>query len=386
MSSTSISPGSRERVRRGRRGAVIVVIVLATALLLAWAGRGASRGYLDPDAYNDAGSRAVAELLRDEGVDVVKATRSNDVVTLLKESTPTTLLVAIPDLLSEQQAAAIVAARPDSLVLVAPGDGPLLKAAAPGITTAGVNDDGTVLEPGCAWPAATRAGRVDAAGAAYRVDPSTTSSRVLTCYVIEDRASVVHQADGGRTVTVLGDPAVLRNDTLAREGNAALALNTLGENGRVVWYLPSVADTGAEQESFLSLSPDWVLFAGLQLGVVAVLLALSRVRRFGPVIAEPLPSVVPAAETIEGRGRLYRRSGARGTAAETLRNGTLERIRQRTGLPRGSTRVEIIDEATRITGRSPGDLTSLLAGPPPTNDAELIALAQNLRTLEKELP
>ena len=45
-----------------------------------------------------------------------------------------------------------------------------------------------------------------------------------------------------------------------------------GENGRVVWYLPSVADTGAEQQSFLSLAPDWVLFA-------VVLLASPRERR-----------------------------------------------------------------------------------------------------------
>jgi hypothetical protein len=386
MSATSITPGARERVRRGRRGAIVVVVVLATALLLAWVGRGASRGYLDPDAYNDAGSRAVVELLREQGVDVVKATRSDDVAQLLKDSTPTTLLVAIPDLLDEQQVETITAAEPEAWVLVAPGDGPLLDAVAPGVSTAGVNDEGTVLEPACTWPAATRAGRADAAGATYRIDPSATQARVQACYVIDDRASVVHQGKVGRSVTVLGDPAVLQNDTLAREGNAALALNALGENGRVIWYLPSIADTGAEEQSFLSLAPDWVLFAVVQLGFVVVLLAFSRVRRFGPVIAEPLPAVVPAAETVEGRGRLYRKSGARGTAADTLRAGTLERVRQRCGLPRGSTVHEIIDTAGRITGRNARDLTDLLTGPAPTNDAELIALAQNLRTFEKELP
>lgn len=386
MSTTSISPGARERARRGRRGAIVVVIVLATALLLAWIGRGATRGYLDPHSYNDAGSRAVVELLRDQGVDVVKATRSNDVAQLLKESTPTTLLVAIPDLVDEQQVRSIVASKPESLVLVAPGDGPLLTATAPGVTAAGINDDGTVLDPTCEWPAATRAGRADAAGATYRIDASQTKGSIFACYVIDDRASVVHQGGAGSTVTVLGDPAVLRNDTLAREGNAALALNALGQNDRLVWYLPSIADTGAEQQSFLSLAPAWVLFAFVQLSLVVVLLALSRLRRFGPVIAEPLPALVPAAETVEGRGRLYRKSGARGTAAATLRAGTLERVRQRCGLPRGSTPAEIIDTASGLTGRSPRDLTDLLAGSAPTNDAELIALARNLRTLEKELP
>jgi hypothetical protein len=55
-------------------------------------------------------------------------------------------------------------------------------------------------------------------------------------------------------------------------------------------------------------------------------------------------------------------------------------------LPRGSTPAEIIDAASGLTGRNPRDLTDLLAGSAPTNDAELIALARNLRTLEKELP
>jgi hypothetical protein len=363
-----------------------VVIVLATALFLAWAGRGASRGYLDPDAYNDAGSRAVAELLRNEGVEVIRVTRFGDVQRLLKEPTPTTLVVAIPDRLSDRQSAVIFDAEPDSVTLVAPGDGLLLEDLVPGVIPAGVNDEDTVLEPSCSWEGAARAGRVDAAGATYRIEPNSSRVRLQACYVIDDRASVVRQLDSGRTVTILGDPAVLQNDSLAREGNAALALNALGENARVVWYLPSLADAGAEQQSFLSLAPAWVLFAGLQLGVVVVLLALSRLRRFGPVIAEPLPTVVPAAETVEGRGRLYRTSSARGTAADTLRAGTLERARQRCGLPRGSSPAAIIDAAARITRRSPKDLTDLLAGSPPINDAELITLAQNLRTLEKELP
>jgi hypothetical protein len=117
-----------------------------------------------------------------------------------------------------------------------------------------------------------------------------------------------------------------------------------------------------------------------------MLLALSRARRFGPVIAEPLPTVVPAAETVMGRGRMYRRSGARTQAAIALRAGTYERLRQRCGLPRGVALPALIDEVVRMTGRSPGEVSALLAGSPPGSDAELIELAQHLRSLEKELP
>ena len=42
----------------------------------------------------------------------------------------------------------------------------------------------------------------------------------------------------GRTITVLGTGDPLTNASLARQGNAALALNLLGARSRVVWLVP----------------------------------------------------------------------------------------------------------------------------------------------------
>src|SRR5690606_41722785 len=53
--------------------------------------------------------------------------------------------------------------------------------------------------------------------------------------------------------------------------------------------------------------------------VVVVLLAWWQGRRLGPLVTEPLPVVVRASETVEGRGRLYRSRRARDRAAEALR-------------------------------------------------------------------
>ncbi len=64
----------------------------------------------------------------------------------------------------------------------------------------------------------------------------------------------------------------------------------------------------------------------LQLAVAVVLLALWRARRLGPVVPESLPVVVRAAEATEGRGRMYRRAGARDRAAGRLRAATRTRI------------------------------------------------------------
>ena len=57
----------------------------------------------------------------------------------------------------------------------------------------------------------------------------------------------------------------------------------------------------------------WIVW---QLWLVVVLVALWKGRRLGPLVAEQLPVVVRASETVEGRGRLYRSRRARDRAAD----------------------------------------------------------------------
>jgi hypothetical protein len=77
-----------------------------------------------------------------------------------------------------------------------------------------------------------------------------------------------------------------------------------------------------------------VKFGVVQLLVALGVLALWRGRRLGPVVEEPLPVVVRAAETVEGRSRLYRKAGARDVAAEALRRAAVRRLGTALGLPR----------------------------------------------------
>ncbi|MCW2501477.1 MAG: hypothetical protein JWN87_3153, partial [Frankiales bacterium] len=91
------------------------------------------------------------------------------------------------------------------------------------------------------------------------------------------------------------------------------------------------------------------------------------------------------AETVEGRGRLYRAAAARGTAAEALRAGARDRLAQRVGAGRTpSAQVLVSLLATRTTTPS-AQVQALLYGPSPADDAALVRLADDLDALILEV-
>ena len=87
--------------------------------------------------------------------------------------------------------------------------------------------------------------------------------------------------------------------------------------------------------SIFDLIPQNVTWIVWQLCLVVLLVALWKGRRPGPLVAEELPVVVRASETVEGRGRLYRSRRARDRAAAALRTATLQRLLPRLGLGTG---------------------------------------------------
>ena len=95
----------RERLRAARGPVLVTVVVLVGAVLLALAADGPSSGRLDPRAPDPSGSRAVAELLRDQGVRVDLAQTTARVRETAGPGS--TLLVSDPELLADSQAAAV---------------------------------------------------------------------------------------------------------------------------------------------------------------------------------------------------------------------------------------------------------------------------------------
>ena len=380
---TSLDP-TRRALWAGARGPLVVAaLVLAAAFVLAVVGSGARSGTLDPRAVDRRGSKALAELLRDQGVDVrlVQTTAAAEA----EATDGSTLLVAIPDLLVDSQLRRVAATRAD-LVLVGPGPS-TLDVLTPEISGVAVEGGELEREPSCAWQPAVRAGEAEVGEAAdYTVAPKAGDS-VQLCYPRADAVAVVQleRADGS-SVTVLGSGRPLTNERLGNDGNAALSLGALGRNDRLVWYLPSLSDVPAgERESLWSLLPAGIRYAVAQLVVAGLVLAAWRARRLGPVVPEPLPVVVRAAESVEGRARLYRRAGARGSAAAALRRDAIARLGGPLGLPRRADPPAVVDAVASRTGRAPCDVGPLLYGAAPTDDAALVRLADDLDRLDREV-
>ena len=85
-------------------------------------------------------------------------------------------------------------------------------------------------------------------------------------------------SSAGRVITVLGTGNPLTNGSLARQGNAALALNLLGTRSRVVWLVPGLGLAGAAggQKSLTQLIPLPAYLVVIQLCIAVVLAALWR--------------------------------------------------------------------------------------------------------------
>lgn len=389
LPSTSVSPTARGLWTRARGIALALVVLLAGAVAIAVVHSDTRHGGLDPRSVDPYGSRAVAALLAERGVD----TR---VVTTLAQARAaaapdTTLLIAVPDLLTQGQQSRLHSATTGTggrTVLVAAGSWSVERLA-PGVTADPATSVGSTLPPACDLPAARRAGTADTGGIRY----TTTHLDADECYPSERLATLlrVPDASGGGDTVVLGAPDILYNDTLDEQGNASLALQLLGSRPHLVWYLPSLSDDSVtdpdDEKSLFDLLPSGWLWGTLQLFFAAALAALWRARRFGPLVPERLPVAIRASEAAEGRARLYRKANARDRAAAALRSTTRTRLAPLVGVPVTQAHApEALLPALSAHLHGDGQsLHSLLFGPPPSDDTALIALADQLDALEREV-
>lgn len=395
-SSASLTP---HQVWKRTRGLLLAVLVLVAAGVALAATHSSDRhGRLDPRSADRYGSRAVAELLKDRGVSV-------RVVTTLQAATSaagpdTTLLVAAPNLLTPDQQHTLRTATTDAAartVLLAAGP-PSVGTLAPGVraeSSAAV----TTRAPRCSLDAARQAGNAETGGVRYATD----NLDALACYPSDGLPSLLflRQPAAGDTV-LLGSPDILYNDRLDNQGNASLALQLLGSQPHLVWYLPSLTDSSAAgggdndgrtgddstgESSFIDLIPSGWLWATLQLALAAVLAAVWRARRLGPVIAERLPVAIRASESTEGRARLHRKANARDRAAASLRHAARTRTAPLVGVsPRDAhSPATLLPAVSARLSTTDSGLHELLFGSTPSDDAALVLLADQLDTLEREV-
>ena len=374
-SSTIVGPTLSQRWR-GLRWvllALAVIVVVAAAGTYLTAPRPGGR--MEATSTSAEGARALVSLLRDNGVTVVEADTIADVE---REARSDSLLVAAQTFnLFGDSLLSRLAEMPGDRLLVEPG-GSTREQLAPGIRRSESTSYGG-LAPNCDLREANRAGTVQFGVAdAYQASGTTPVTR---CY---DGVLARYTADG-RTVTVVGSSYFMTNEGLLDEGNAALAMNLAGTRSRVIWYAPQRnegQDSGGSA-TVSDLIPPQVTWVVWQLVLAVAMLALWKARRVGPLVAERLPVVVRASETVEGRGRLYRSRRARDRASDALRMSSLQRLLPRLGLGPGARPATVAAAVAARSGLALQAITHTLYGPAPATDADLVNLAHELDNLER---
>lgn len=364
-------------------GGALLLVSVVLGLVLASAPPPATT--LDPESTKPTGARALARVLGDRGIEVDIARSIGDVEDA--DAGPgTTVVVTAPDRLGPDALARFrdVVDGVDRLVLVAPRTPVLDGLSIPARTR--VAFTATPLAASCTTPLVRAGERVTGATTAYAPDGGGWTA----CFPATNGAGyhlLVGRPGAGPEVVLVGHSRALTNGVITEEADAAYALRLLGHSPRLLWYHPGTADLpSANGEPQGLVFPDWFGPLVTLLGSGVVLLGLVVSRRLGRVVVEPLPVVVRAIETTEGRGRLYRRAADRLRTAETLRAGTRRRLAQRAGLGRGHVAPDALVEATaRATGIAPDRVRAILFDPVDDSDHGLVTLAADLTDLETKV-
>ena len=375
MTTTAVGATLGQRWRTIRWVLLTLVVLTAISVVGIYLTAPRQGGRMDPTATSTDGAHALVALLRDHGVEVVEAQSVDEVAKAMRPDS--LLLVAQTHYLVNEDALQRLADLPGDRLLVEPVS--RTREALAAKVRAG-DESSFGGDPGCSMREADRAGDVELGiSDTYEATGDATLTR---CYA----GALVRYSDDGRTVTVVGSADFMTNGGLLERGNAALAMNLAGARPRLVWYAPQHVEGESDSSaSLLDLIPARVTWIVLQLVLVVLLVALWKGRRVGPLVAEDLPVVVRASETIEGRGRLYRSRRARDRAADALRTGALRRTVPRLGLGVQSDPASVVQSVAHRVGRDPAMIEHLLYGPAPETDDELTELSRQLDHLERQV-
>lgn len=395
------STGSREADRTRPRSRARRIVLWVVALVLAAALGAVINGLdttntrpLDPDNPEDNGTRALVQVLEQQGVDVTVARSLSGLQGTDLPADSTVVVVGSPFLGQEAGAQVMeYAASADRLVLLSPDPQvgaalglPISTQPDPQVGAADPLCEATLVtwrdgdQISTADTLVSVTGQRDTAQACFPPSPSYNVGGAMSGYVVELPAT------GDRPeVVVAGIATSLTNEHIRDEANAAAGLRILGSNPHLVWYIPAIGDAGEEAapQTLIDVLPD-----AFVPGVTILLLALAatmvwRGRRLGPVVTEPLPAVIRSVETTQSRGRMYRRANDRQHALAALQVEARRRLAARLGLPAHAPPQAVVTAVAQATGRHTEELVPLLADPTAPDDETLVRTARALRALEE---
>ncbi len=366
--------------RRSLRGAGPWLILLALVVALgALGGRGGSGGKpLDPTSTSPDGAKALALLLDQAGpgvdqVDGPPAAGAGGIALVLQDRRDATAHRRLVDWV-RSGGTLVVADRDLVLALAAPQ-----RQSGPGGLT-GVSGP---LAPDCGLAVVGGVDSIEVAdGLGLRVPPGATGCFRTT----GGGAFLVVESLGAGTVVLLGSPDPWTNNHLGHLDNSVLAANLLAatpSGPRVQWIVARRA--GGGHLTLLQLMPPRVKEALIELMVALVLLALWRGRRLGRPVIEIPPVELAGSELVVAVGNLLHQGGRLDDAAAILRAGVRRGIVDQLGVPPSATPDTMATVVAARTGLDRDMILATVAGPEPTGEAGLVALAGQADTIRQEM-
>ncbi len=364
-------------------GALLIVFILLSLLRILGTPEG---GLLNPNNPRPSGGKALAELLRQQGVEVTKITSQAELERLA--GADTTVLVTDGNAYN---------ANYDAVLIDTPADVVMVTHNAPGF----LNEEGNhrlsltkttdkISTPHCDDTDAVASARVSAESYFY----IEADAPVTMCFPLGDDPAaqvaagsnfktgvLVRWTINGYPRAAISEPAMFTNAELADHGHAALGMRLLGKHKTLLWYTPGAQTT----PSFLTYSPQWYRSIMWLLLFVAAVGVVWKFPRFGPVASERLPVVVKGGEIVRGVGRLYQRNRDFPHAASLLQQATVRRLATHLGVSTQPNLDALLGTVAQRSPRSAAEINHLLVERSATSARELTELAQQLAQLESEV-
>ena len=373
----------------------VSLVVLAWIALLTWLAFQPQRteGSLGLDDETNLGAAGITSVLQDQDIAVRPAQSMTQLRSELSSYPEATVL--FHDKNSAMQNSSYE--RLEELADLVPADQRVFAGAPHAVTQYLVEGvDSTVptpaidqleVEEGCQLDAAREASDInnirsglilrDAAQGCFALDTDDTGTEQQTyAYAETSEGSIV-----------FADWQMLSNAGLHDNGTATLATWALGQTDTVIWFQPDFR-LDPDQDGDLSpvQLPDWVRMSIVWGIIVTGLFLLYIGRRTGPIITEPLPAEVSAAETTVGRGRMYAKGKYHHHALAMLQQASLARLARLLQLGPATAPDAVLAEAAAQLRRPLTELQQLYV--PPTHELtnkEFVSWAQHLQQLEHQV-
>lgn len=382
--------------RRKNLGLILIVSVVVAVWLavMIWIALQPERadGSLGIDDETDNGAAAITSVLEDHGVAVYPAQSMTQLQSELGRNPDAVVL--FHDKYSAMETASFE--RLEDLATLVPADQRVfagvtaqqqrhLLDGVQGTQPVGFVEDLTSDET-CRLEAAREAGSISGIRQGVLLNDAAHG-----CFGVVDDSTGEEQhayafAETAEGSIIFADWRMLSNAGLYDNGTATLATWSLARADTVIWFQPNFQfDPDTDGQLSPVQLPDWVRMGLVWAVIVTGMFLLYRGRRSGPVITEPLPAEVPAAETTVGRGRMYAKAKHHRHALTVLQQSSMARLARLLQLGPQSSPDAVLAETAKQLGLPLAQVRALYALPTQLTTQQFVTWSNQLQDLEHQV-